>query len=62
MGNSSLIGSIEAARILEIDRSQFNKYVAQGRIVPDLKMPGRTGVQLFTHANIKRFKRSLKKK
>lgn len=48
MGQTALIGSSEAAKILGISRSYFHHKVKAGEIAPVAKLPGSTGVYLFS--------------
>lgn len=53
---NDLIGIREAAEILEIPRSTFSRYVANGRVKPYAKLPGRTRVYIFELEQIERLK------
>lgn len=45
-----LIGSKEACQILGKDRATLSRWVATGRLVPAVQLPGPTGAFLF-HRN-----------
>lgn len=42
-----LIGSAQAAKILDIDRATFNRWVKAGRVPVAMEMEGPTGARLF---------------
>lgn len=42
-----LIGSAQAAKVFEVDRATFNRWVAAGRIPVAVEMDGQTGARLF---------------
>lgn len=52
MHTENLIGSAEACRILDVDRSTLTRWVAGGRITPAVKLPKRNGAYLFDRADI----------
>ena len=52
---TQLLTTAEAAQRLHVDRSVVIKLVAQGRLVPAMKLPGRTGAHLFQPAEVDRF-------
>ncbi|MGO3021922.1 MAG: helix-turn-helix transcriptional regulator [Brevibacterium sp.] len=47
-----LIGSAEAARILEVDRSTFLRWAAAGKITPAVAGNGRTGEKFFNRSDV----------
>lgn len=50
--HADLIGSREAAELLQVDRSTFTRWVALGRIAPAYRLPGATGALLFRAADV----------
>lgn len=55
--NDDLIGSAEAARLTNVDRATFNRWVTRGDIPVVLKAPGHTGPRLFSRAVIEQLAR-----
>jgi predicted site-specific integrase-resolvase len=49
---TELIGTAESARILEIDKTTLTRWVADGRVVPAVKLPTTNGAFLFARADI----------
>lgn len=49
-----LIGAAEAAALIGVDRTTFNRWVAKGEISPVVEMPGRTGARLYDADEIER--------
>ena len=49
---NDLIGSTEAARILQVDKPTLTRWVAAGRIIAVHKLPGKNGAFLFHRADI----------
>lgn len=47
-----LIGSLEAAAILGIDRATFNRWAARGDVKPVVTAPSKVGARLFHRADI----------
>lgn len=47
-----LVGSKEACRLLDINRSTITRWVASGRLVPFAKVPGTTGGFLFALSDV----------
>lgn len=47
-----LIGSAEACELLRIDPSTLSRWVAQSKITPAQKLPGKTGPFLFEREEI----------
>jgi excisionase family DNA binding protein len=47
-----LIGTSEAAELLDLDRSTFSRWVQVGRLHPVTKLPGVTGAFLFRRSDI----------
>lgn len=54
---NDLIGSTEAARILNIDKATLTRWVAAGDLTPAHKLPGKNGAMLFHRADIDRLAR-----
>ena len=50
--HADLIGSAEAAAILRVDRTTFNRWAARGDLPCVLRYPGATGPRLFTRSTI----------
>lgn len=42
-----LIGSAQAAKVFDVDRATFNRWVAAGQIPTEIEMDGPTGARLF---------------
>ena len=49
---NDLIGTTEAARILNIDKPTLTRWVAAGRITAAHKLPGKNGAFIFHRADI----------
>lgn len=47
-----LIGSAEAARILNIDRGTLSRWVADGRLKAAIQLDGPTGARLFHRRDV----------
>lgn len=47
-----LIGSAQAAKIFDVDRATFNRWVKAGRVPVAVEMDGETGARLFDPAVI----------
>lgn len=45
--NAPLIGSAQAAKVFEVDRATFNRWVAEGLIPVVAELDGQTGARLF---------------
>lgn len=45
--NAPLIGSAQAAKVFDVDRATFNRWVAEGRIPVVAELDGTTGARLF---------------
>lgn len=58
MTDDELIGTKEAARLLDRDKSIVTRYAHDGRL-PFQKLPGRNGVMLFKRADVLRLKEEL---
>lgn len=52
--HNDLIGSNEAATILNVDRATFNRWVARGDIPVEVKFPGTTGARMFRRGDVER--------
>ncbi len=48
----ALLTSADACQQLHVDRSTLSRWIAQGHIKFEQKLPGRTGGYLFTQAQI----------
>ena len=55
---SELMGSIEAAQLLDRDRSWVLELARRG-VIPAQKLPGRTGAYVFKRADVEQFRASL---
>lgn len=55
---AELIGALEAAELLGVDRSWVLKLAREGAL-DATKLPGRTGSYVFTRAEIERYKADL---
>lgn len=55
----ALIGSAEAAKILDRDRSVVNKMAAEGRLKSVVKGDGKTGARIFRRSHVLKLKRQL---
>lgn len=60
MGKNDLIGSAEAAELLGISGSSFNRKVVAGLIPPIQKLPGSKGAYIFARAEIEALKEYVK--
>lgn len=49
---SDLIGSVEAASILGVDRSVLTRLVQSGRLARAHKLPGENGAALYHRADV----------
>jgi excisionase family DNA binding protein len=47
-----LIGTVEAARILGVERSTLTRWVQLGRIAEFKKLPGPNGTRLFRRSDV----------
>lgn len=54
MPPADLIATVDAADLLGIERSTLSRWVASGRIVPAMKLPGQTGSMLFDRSDVER--------
>lgn len=52
MSNSDIIGSREAARLMGISVSHFNRHVQDGVVKPVHKLPGLRGAYVFNRADV----------
>jgi predicted site-specific integrase-resolvase len=57
MANPDLVGSAEACETIGVDRSTLTRWVKSGKAQIVNKLPGQTGVYLFTRAEVERLKR-----
>jgi excisionase family DNA binding protein len=48
-----LIGTVEAAEILGVERSTLSRWVKEGEIEPAMRLPGKVGAYLFRRAYIR---------
>lgn len=49
---SDLVGSKDVCARLDINRSTLTRWVADGRIAPAVRLPGRNGAMLFDPADV----------
>ena len=49
-----LVGTVEAAEVIDVERSTLSRWVAFGRITPALKLPGKNGAVLFERSEVER--------
>lgn len=49
-----LLGTVEAAAVIGVQRSTLSHWIAKGRISPAMKLPGTTGALLFERAEVER--------
>ncbi len=54
MPDPDLLGTAEAAEIIGVERSTIAHWMAKGRIVAHLKLPGRTGAVVFERSEVER--------
>ena len=47
-----LIGSAEVCARADINRSTLSRHVAEGKITPAVRLPGRTGAMLFDRRDV----------
>ena len=52
--SSADLTTLQACQILGIDRATLTRWVADEKIVPTFKFPGRTGGFLFSRADVER--------
>ncbi len=57
MREDSLVGSVEAARIVGVPYSTFMRWVDKGLIEPAHVMPGVSGAKLYRLADVEQFAR-----
>lgn len=50
----TLLGTVEAAEMIGVERSTLTRWVASGRILPIRKLPGRNGAVLFDRTEVER--------
>lgn len=55
MPTTDLIGALEAAEILHVDRATVTRWVHQGKLPTAAKAPGIRGGRLFHRADIQAF-------
>lgn len=51
---NDLLGTVEAAEVIGVERSTLSRWIASGRIETAHKLPGRTGVMLFDRREVER--------
>lgn len=49
-----LIGTTEAAQIIDVDKATLTRWVASGRIAAATKLPKKNGAYLFTRDEVER--------
>jgi len=59
MDNKTYLGSQEVCAQLDIHQSTLSRWVAAGRIVPAMKMPGASGAFLFDQGEVDRLAQEL---
>lgn len=52
MQNDALMGSKEACRLLDIDKSTLSRWVAAGKLTPVTQLPGINGAFLFNRVDV----------
>lgn len=52
--DTALIGTTEAARVIDCDKTTLTRWLAAGRITAAHKLPGKNGALLFTRAEVER--------
>lgn len=57
--NSDAIGSFEAAQLLGVSHGTLRNRIADGSIVPLIKLPGRTGAYVFERSTVEAFAKTL---
>lgn len=50
--NQDLVGSAQAALILDVDRATFNRWAKRGLVPTALIAPGLTGMRLYRRTDI----------
>ena len=50
--DEALVGTIEASRILDVAPVTITRWVADGRLKPYHKMPGKNGAYLFRREDV----------
>lgn len=54
MATLDLLSTIEAAEVIDVERSVLSRWVASGRIAVAHKLPGRNGAMLFARSEVDR--------
>lgn len=54
MDVDDLIGSAEARKILQVDKSTLSRWVAAGTVTPIKRFAGRTGAMIFRRGDIEK--------
>jgi predicted site-specific integrase-resolvase len=54
MNSTDLIGSTEAARTIDVDKTTLTRWVQDGRIAAAHKLPGKNGAYLFHRGEVER--------
>lgn len=54
MATPVLLGTAEACRLLEVNKSTLTRWVTAGRISAAQKLPGKNGAYLFDPAEVER--------
>lgn len=52
VGMEDLIGTVEAAEVLGVERSVLTRWVQTGRLPEAIKLPGATGARLFRRSDV----------
>lgn len=54
MPTTDLLGTVEAADLIGVERSTLSRWMATGRIAAAMKLPGRNGAVLFERSEVDR--------
>jgi predicted site-specific integrase-resolvase len=54
MQPTDLLGTTEAARIIDVDKATLTRWVAAGRVEAAVKLPKKNGAYLFTRSEVQR--------
>jgi predicted site-specific integrase-resolvase len=55
-----LVGTVEAATLLGVDRSTLSRWSGSGRLTPIHKLPGSNGAALYKRADVEALREQLK--
>ena len=59
MSRDDLLATRQVADTLGIDTSTISRWVKEGRIVPVMRLPGKTGAMLFANKDVERLRTDL---